>query len=554
MELARAGSVIVRRMYLLVLGALCIGAFTYFWSARQPVTYTASAQVVVALQPGETITSQHISHAAALARSYAKQPLPNAVVQTVYDTVRARTPAQIRDELVLSAAAGQPQIALVVRDANPVISRDVVNAAAVAFAEYYSRQSLDEDASLAKREADTRSLLQQIGKDISQTQEALATAQAQHADTAALQAQLDSQQAQQSQLNQQLATITQARGELPVNLWVAKIATEASREGQTPVVNAAFGMAAGIFAGICLALLLDLLDGVVRVSNDTARFAGLQTIGTVRRSSAEEDEPSTMTADEYFAVAEAYSGLLRNLRFLNATQSLQVLLVAPAGGGSSMDLVGIRVAISYALAGTRTLVIDANWAVPTLEARFGLPLAERGFFTSLVAVRQNLGTPLGAIAATTIPGLYALPVGLTPPNLDDLLSSSLLDQLIALLTANFEQIVVLAPAELDTIAGQQLAGRMHGALVVAYAGSTTGRELAEIAQSLRRAHCYVPGAVLVSENGGRAPTRTSARLDTADSVSTPSRSLQSRPPTVAMDSMVGSSTPAERSSAMTLDA
>lgn len=557
MELARAGSVIVRRMYLLVLGALCVGAFAYVWSDRQPVTYKASAQVVVALQPGETITSQKISRAVALAQRYAKQPVPNEVVQTIYETAGARTPAQIRGELAISAPAGQPQLSLVVRDANSAVSRDLANTAAATFAQYYTRQSLTEDASLAKQQADIQSQLRQIGKDVSQTQEALATAQAQHTDTTALQAHLDSLRAQQSQLNQQLAIITQARGQLPVSLWVAKIATASSREGSTPVVNAAFGMGAGIFAGVCLALLLDLLNGVVRGPNDTARFAGLQAVGTVRRSSTEEDEPSTMVADEYFAVAHAYSELQRNLRFLNATQSLQVLLVAPAGGGSSMDLVGIRVAISYALAGTRTLVIDANWTEPTLEARFGLPLSERGFFTSLVTVGQNRGTQLDAIVATPIPGLYALPVGPTPPNLDDLLSSSLPDQLIAALTTHFEQIVVLAPAELDIIAGQQLAGRMHGALVVAYAGSTTGRQLAGIAQSLRRAHCYVPGAVLVSENGARAPrapSRSSTRANAADSVATPPGSLQSRLPTVAMGSMVGSSMPAERSSAMNLDA
>jgi Mrp family chromosome partitioning ATPase len=198
-----------------------------------------------------------------------------------------------------------------------------------------------------------------------------------------------------------------------------------------------------------------------------------------------------------------------------------------------MDLVGSHLAITYALAGARTLVVDANWEEPTLEARFGLPLAERGFFTSLVDVGQNLRAPLDAIVSTPIPDLYALPVGPIPPNIDDLLLSSLPDQLLAALTASFQQIVVLAPAELHTDAAQQLIGRMHGALVVAHTGSTTGQQLADTAQSLRRAHCYLAGAVLVSEHGMRPP----GRVNTAGNVSRPQVPSGSFPPTVAAGSM-----------------
>ena len=303
-----------------------------------------------------------------------------------------------------------------------------------------------------------------------------------------------------------MSTISKALAQPLADFWVATVANEAAQLTLPPSMNAAFGAVSGIFAGICLALFLDLLDGVIRVSSDTTRFAGLISIASVQGLPETGSESVVVRQDEYGTVSDTYPDLLRNLAFMGVSHPLNMLLIAPAGAEEnaelrmdSLDQVGVNLAISHALAGTRTLLVDANWSAPTLEARFGLPRADRGLFTSLVAAGHNPSAGLDAIRPTPVPGLSALPVGPLPPNLDELAQSPLLEQLLTILTANFDRIVVLAPAQLHTPAGQYFAACMDGALVVARVGATTGRELADTAQALRRANCYLAGAALVSE-------------------------------------------------------
>ena len=112
MGLARAGNVVLRRIYLLVLGALCIGTIAYFWSVQQPVWYDASSQVVVTLRSGAPLTPQNLNFTVATAQFYASQSLPDAVIQTIQETVSGRTPEQLRNEVTVSAIAGQPRISI----------------------------------------------------------------------------------------------------------------------------------------------------------------------------------------------------------------------------------------------------------------------------------------------------------------------------------------------------------------------------------------------------------------------------------------------------------
>lgn len=498
MELTRAGSAVLRRIYLLILGAVVVAAGVYLWSARQQATYQATAQVVVTLNIGATVTDFHLGLAETLAQKYAAKALPDDMVDMVHGAVPARTPASIRHELTLNVVAGQPLIVITARDTNPSIALDMTNSAALAFVNYYSQQSAAADDALAKQEAALQTQLQQLNKKVSQTQAALASAQAQGGDTTALSQQLTSLQTQQAQVSSQLADVSKQRATPQPSFWVASRSKAAQRVGADPQISAAFGAGAGLFAGVCLALLLDLLDGTVRESGDTMRFAGLNTLGAVRALAGEEDGPALIRREEYAAVAGSYESLVRNLAFLGATRSLQTLLVASCDAVSGMDQVGINLAITQALAGVRTLLVDANWQLPTLEARLDLPPANQGLFTSLVATAKKPDAAFDAIMPTLVDNLFALPVGPLPPNLDDLVQSSLLDQLNTALQGAFEQIVVLAPAQLRDTAGRHLIERMDGALVVARAGSTTGRELADVAQALRRANAYLAGAVLVT--------------------------------------------------------
>ncbi|WIG60117.1 MAG: hypothetical protein OJF49_002865 [Ktedonobacterales bacterium] len=503
MELTRATGAVLRRVYLVILGALLIGALAYFWSMRQPTRYTANAQVVVALTnlaSPETASAARVANAASLAQQYIANPLPSSVLDQIHEAIPGRTPAQIKAEVSFTLVAGQPLITITALDRDSATAQALANSASIAFAGYYSQQEFNARATITQQVSDLQAQFKQSAAQIKDLQQAIAAAKAQGADTTALQTQLTALQNQQASVTSQLtAAQAQADAPLPV-LWLAQSARPAAQVSVNIPLNTGFGVAAGLLAGMGLALLLDLMDGIVRTPIDTSRFAALTTLATMRDIPSDDDEPALLAPQQYFSVFNSYQELAQSLLFLNATRRVETLMVAPADNVPNDDLVGIYLAITYALSGERTLLIDANWDSPSLEKRFGLPPETRGgLFTSVLAMTRDAAHIYDAIQPTEIPGLYVLLVGPQPPNPDDVMQPAPVDHFFTRLESQFSQIVVLAPAGLLSPAGRQLAERMDGTLVVAHAGSTVGGELAGLARSLRRMNCYLVGAALVGD-------------------------------------------------------
>lgn len=505
MELTRASGALARRVYLLALGALIMGALVYVWAVRQPATYQAKAQVVVTLHLNAAMTPAQLDDTIALARQSAAAPLPDHVVAEIHNTVLTRTVPQIRKALSLGMLAGQPVVVVTARDADPAVAVSLANAAALSLAGADEVAAGDVRAKLADQISTMQAQLSTITKQIAQTQAQIATAKANQQDTTTLQATLSAQEASQQQILNQLGTAQAVYARPQAHFWTSQVATAAEPIGLVEPAASLLGAVVGLLGGAAAALLLDLLDGMVRGPRDTERFAGLRTIASLAEPLSDDDALSMIRPEDYFTLAGAYQDLLRNLAFLDATQRVRTVLVAAADGTTGADIVGIKLAITCARDGQRTLIVDANWNLPTLEARFGLPPSQRGLFTGMISVAPDAVRALDAIVPTDIPGLAALPLGPLPPNLDELMRTPLLDQLLQLLAERFQQIVVLAPPQLDSVAGRQLIERMDGVLVVVRAGATTGADLADTAKLLRRANAYLAGAVLTNVGVSAVP-------------------------------------------------
>lgn len=508
MELTRAGGAVVRRIYLLALGALLMGGLVYVWAVRQPATYQAKAQVVVTLQLNAAMTAAQLDYSITLARQSAAAPLSEHVVDDVHNAVPSRSATQIRKALSLGMLAGQPVVVVSARDADPTTAVSLANAAALSLAGADEVAAGEARSKLADQIAALQAQLATLLKQITETQAQIATAKANHQDATALETTLSTQQASQQQILNQLGSTQAAYARPQAHFWMSQVATAAEPVGLVEPAASLLGAVVGLLGGAAAALLLDLLDGMVRAPRDTERFAGLRTIASLAEPLSVDDAPSMIRPEDYFALAGAYQGLLRNLAFLDATQHLRTVLVAAADGGAGADLVGIKLAITCAREGQRTLVVDANWNLPSLEARFGLPPSQRGLFTSMISVGPDPARALDAVAPTDLPGLSVLPLGPLPPNLDELMRTPLLDQLLKRLADHFQQIIVLAPPQLDSVAGRQLIERMDGVLVVVRAGATTGAELADTAKLLRRANAFLVGAALTNVGLSVVPVET----------------------------------------------
>jgi Mrp family chromosome partitioning ATPase len=108
--------------------------------------------------------------------------------------------------------------------------------------------------------------------------------------------------------------------------------------------------------------------------------------------------------------------------------------------------------------------------------------------------------------------LWVLASGPPPPNPSELLASPVSREVLRALALEFDIVLVDSPPVLPVTDAAVLAGHADASLVVAVAGSTTGRGLARAVEVLRQVNAGVVGTVLQrSRRRGRVRLLASLR-------------------------------------------
>lgn len=513
----RAG---IQRVYLIILGLLLVGGATYLWSSLQVVTYQATALVLVAnrSETGIASSAESVTRAASLARKYAALPLNSPVVKAAQTSVPRRSAAQIEAEVHLSALPGQPLISVITDDTDRQTAIALTNSVVFALAQDLTRRIRKADDA---RVAQLQSQVDTLSNDITNTNNAIAAAEQQGTSTASLQARLQQQQTELTQLQLQLAEAKLDAASVQPTFLVSSLASDAVANGPNVPYNASFGALAGAILGLGLALSLDLLDGVVRRVEDIQRRGTVRPLGKVPRAPTD-TAMFALTRRMYAAVAQPFRHVWRDLQFLQSESRGQVLLVAPAESGPADDWVAINLAVTSALMGQSTLLLDANWLRPAVETRFTLPTSEWGLFTSLAGIEHSPEGDWLAVEPTDVPRLFVLPVGQVPPRLEPLMQPDVLDRLFTELRQQFSQIIVLAPREALHIGDGAFSRQIDMALLVADAGRTSLAEMKQLMADLDARQIPALGAVLLVPGAlaqPRARTRRARKQTGRDSES-----------------------------------
>uniref|UniRef100_UPI0015D8C3FC polysaccharide biosynthesis tyrosine autokinase n=1 Tax=Staphylococcus haemolyticus TaxID=1283 RepID=UPI0015D8C3FC len=135
-----------------------------------------------------------------------------------------------------------------------------------------------------------------------------------------------------------------------------------------------------------------------------------------------EDKPKSI-------VSEKLRGIRSNIRFANAEEIKSVLITSekPAAGKS---IVSANIAITYAQAGYKTLIIDGDTRKPTQHYYF--QKSNYDGLSNLIIGKSDLDK---AIRSTRVENLSLLTSGPVPPNPSELISS---DRFLKLLDSLFE--------------------------------------------------------------------------------------------------------------------
>lgn len=192
------------------------------------------------------------------------------------------------------------------------------------------------------------------------------------------------------------------------------------------------------------------------------------------------------------AAAEAYRTLRTNLHFASLERPLKTLLITAPETGAGKSLVVANLAVVFAQAERRVVVVDADLRAPAQHTLFGLD-NDKGLSTVLAGESDA-----AALQRTSIPGLSVVTSGPLPGNPSDLVYSSRMSQALSSIAANADIVLIDTPALGAVSDSAILASLVDGVLIVIAAGKTRREHAQSAKDTLQRARAHVLGAVMMN--------------------------------------------------------
>jgi succinoglycan biosynthesis transport protein ExoP len=209
-----------------------------------------------------------------------------------------------------------------------------------------------------------------------------------------------------------------------------------------PTVNTkpviVFGATGACFAlGVLLAVLLDQMDKRFRYPEQVTSELGLNILGVVPTIDASGRTRSTVEAAQ---VVEAFRSTRMNVRYAAAPGRSLTLTITSPGPNDGKSLISSNLALSFAEAGARTLLIDGDTRRGELHSTFGA--SQR---PGLVEYLDGTALIAEVLHPTSHANLTLIPSGARKRRAPELLASPRLSQLISQLALEFDAIIVDGP-------------------------------------------------------------------------------------------------------------
>ncbi len=248
-------------------------------------------------------------------------------------------------------------------------------------------------------------------------------------------------------------------------------------------------------------MLTDLLDKTIRDPEQVSRTLRTEVIGSLpllkNRLNGANRAPqleATATKDsdsDYSGFHESVRTLRNSILLANFDRQYRSLLVTSAAPGEGKTTTAANLASAHAEQGKRTLLIDGDLRRPSVHRNFNIP--------SVVGLSNVLVSEIpwkeALISIEGIPNLFVLPAGPPSRRAADLVGRGL-SELLEEAASEFDLVVLDAPPLLGFAEPLQMATAVDGVLVVARAGQTSRKAVANVLATLNRLRAKVVGIVL----------------------------------------------------------
>jgi polysaccharide biosynthesis transport protein len=233
-------------------------------------------------------------------------------------------------------------------------------------------------------------------------------------------------------------------------------------------LNEGLGGGLGFMLGFGLAFLLESLDTNLKTMGEIESQLQLPLIAAIPKVSPDELKPVSFRehavstgASGWSKIAEALRGMRTSILLSSPGSPPKVLMLTSSRPVEGKTSIACLTAITFALNGSRTLLIDADLRRPSIHARFKIS-KQVGLSTLLSG---KLPFSEAVVPWTELPNLHLIPAGPVPPLPSELLGSDQMKLILEEMRAQYDFIVVDTPPVL-TVTDASVLSRLTDTVVL----------------------------------------------------------------------------------------
>ncbi len=496
MDLRRLIAVFRSWLPLIAAATVLAAATAFIVSSLQPKTFESRATLLV----GQSLSATNpdvnqLQVASSLSGTYAAIAETRPILENVIEALGLEdAPKDLSDRIKIDVPRDSSLLIISAQDRDPDIAAAIANELGdqlIAASPAIRGREAELQASIDRQLAATQDLIES-------TQDGIQALAALETRTAAQESELQGLEARLINLRSTFASLLPLSSSSQSNVLTVVEPAEASAVPVAPSVLlntlAAAALALLVVAGV--AFLSEQLDDSIKDADAVREVTGLSNLGTINqmRGDRGRSEIYRMVTLLYprSITAEAYRALRVNIEFASIDKPVQTLLVTSAAPGEGKTMTSANLAVVFAQAGRRVVLVDADLRWPAIHKYFDLA-NDRGLTTLL----RGETTDLDVVShATEQPNLRILTTGPLPPNPAEQLGSHRMQGVLELLRKNADIVIFDTPPLLAVADAAVVSAFADGTLLVIDSTHSHRRQVANASLSLTRAGANILGAVL----------------------------------------------------------
>lgn len=267
------------------------------------------------------------------------------------------------------------------------------------------------------------------------------------------------------------------------------------QSNNTLIRDLALSVAVGLLLTTGTLFVIYYFDDTIKYDEDLEEELNTPIIGKIFKSRMKKKENSTeLIVSKYpkSVVTESIKTLKSNLEFSSVDNEIRTLLITSSIPGEGKSFISSNLAISFALAGKKVLLVDTDLRKGRVHKIFRIPRANKGYSNLLI---DSVNSYKSYLVSTKVDNLFVIPRGTIPPNPSELLNSEKNKKMIDKLKKEFDIIIFDGTPSINLPDSIIMSSLVDKTLVITSNKYTPKKELLNTLNSLNKAHAKIAGVV-----------------------------------------------------------